>query len=93
VQVTAQDFLVPYSWRNLLSTLQDAAKRATRTASGRSTAIISVHIFVDKEGLPKHNSRPTFTRMEPRRDGEAFEQLLDTLDDEQRELLLKTFNS
>jgi hypothetical protein len=79
VQVTTQDFLVPYSWRCILSTLQDTARRATRTASGTTHAVLTVHIVVDKQGSPIHNTKPKFTRIEPRGSGDALEALLEAL--------------
>jgi len=63
----------------IVKTLQDTAKRATRTASGTTHAVLTVHIVVDRQGKPIHNSCPKFTRLEPRGDGDALERLLEAL--------------
>jgi hypothetical protein len=66
------DYLLLCPWFNLIRSLRSVA------CTG-SHAIISVHVVVDENGKPVHNTRPEATRIEPKANGEALERLLKTL--------------
>ena len=80
IVVSADDMLiVPYHWMRVVRSLQAAAKSATKTASGRTHAVITLHLVVNHNGEPIHWLKPRFGRLEPRSGGQALELLLETL--------------